>query len=273
MYYIYKDKKLFYQTIGSGQAALFIHGRGCDHLLMKNAFEPIFQDKNYKRYYLDLPGMGKSDHPNGIYSSEAILEVLEGFVRDVILKDNDQFLILAQSYGAYLARGLLAKMSQKVAGMFLLCPGILAMKEDRTLPIYHEKTIDENFLKTLKQEEKEAYLPMAVQVNQETFDRWLSDIKVGLDSFDKRRLKEFIHNYSFTYDVDDIIKKLNYQGPVSFLMGRYDNVVGYQDAFTILDHYKRASFQVVDQAGHYLQFEQVSIFNQSVENWLSSFDF
>lgn len=38
-----------------------LHGYSPDHRLMAGCMEPIFNKKsNYKRVYIDLPGMGKS---------------------------------------------------------------------------------------------------------------------------------------------------------------------------------------------------------------------
>lgn len=49
--------------------------------------------------------------------------------------------------------------------------------------------------------------------------------------------------------------------PTLFLLGRQDASVGYKDAWKILDNYPRATFAVLDKAGHNLQLEQVEVFN------------
>lgn len=51
-----------YETIGQGIPVLIIHGWGISKITMKGAFEPIFEKLGgYKRYYIDLPGMGQSE--------------------------------------------------------------------------------------------------------------------------------------------------------------------------------------------------------------------
>lgn len=53
-------------------------------------------------------------------------------------------------------------------------------------------------------------------------------------------------------------------------MGRQDSYEGYKDAWTILERYPRATFAVIDRAGHNLQIEQPEIFNSLVNEWLTA---
>lgn len=71
---------------------------------------------------------------------------------------------------------------------------------------------------------------------------------------------------AFTFDVDAVQEE--FTKPVLFLLGRQDASVGYQDAWNILNHYPRASFAVLDRAGHNLQLEQVKQFNCLTNEWL-----
>lgn len=75
-------------------------------------------------------------------------------------------------------------------------------------------------------------------------------------------------NYSFSFDVDEIISGLNYDRPSLFMCGKQDDCVGYEDLWELLKSYNRATFAVLDVAGHNLQIEQVSVFNELVSNWL-----
>jgi pimeloyl-ACP methyl ester carboxylesterase len=52
------------------------------------------------------------------------------------------------------------------------------------------------------------------------------------------------------------------------LMGRQDNIVGYRDQWDFIEDYPRASFVVLDKAGHNLQIEQDVLFNALVKEWL-----
>jgi pimeloyl-ACP methyl ester carboxylesterase len=53
-----------------------------------------------------------------------------------------------------------------------------------------------------------------------------------------------------------------------FLTGRFDHWCGYRDAYQILDNYPRATFAVLDRAGHGLTIEQNILFRALVSEWL-----
>ena len=60
-----------------------------DHRLMMKCMESVFQKyEGYKRIYIDLPGMGKSNAPNWINSSDRIVEVLITFIEEIISTEN-----------------------------------------------------------------------------------------------------------------------------------------------------------------------------------------
>ncbi|MCK9907481.1 alpha/beta hydrolase, partial [Frankia sp. Cpl3] len=72
------------------------------------------------------------------------------------------FLVAGQSYGGYLARGIACKKRERVDGMALICPMIIADRDNRDLP---ERTViakDEALLATLSPEEKDGFTSMSV---------------------------------------------------------------------------------------------------------------
>jgi pimeloyl-ACP methyl ester carboxylesterase len=50
--------------------------------------------------------------------------------------------------------------------------------------------------------------------------------------------------------------------------GRQDSAVGYLGAWELLDHYPRATFAVLDRAGHALPHEQPELLRALVSEWL-----
>jgi len=62
MFFNYYNEKAYYEEFGEGEPILIIHGLACNIELMKGCIEPIFKKVNgYKRIYIDLLGMGKSN--------------------------------------------------------------------------------------------------------------------------------------------------------------------------------------------------------------------
>lgn len=69
-----------------------------------------------------------------------------------------------------------------------------------------------------------------------------------------------------SFDCDKLSEK--FCKPTLFLVGRQDSCVGYKDAWNILDNYPRATFAVLDKAGHNLQIEQGEVMSSLVDEWL-----
>lgn len=72
--------------------------------------------------------------------------------------------------------------------------------------------------------------------------------------------------YSFSFDVDNLNDK--FDKPSIILTGRQDDCVGYKDAYKLLENFTRASFVVLDKAGHNLQIEQEDVFNLLISEWI-----
>ncbi|MFO2550773.1 hypothetical protein QTN31_14285, partial [Alicyclobacillus cycloheptanicus] len=68
------------------------------------------------------------------------------------------------------------------------------------------------------------------------------------------------------FDVDSNPDPFAY--PVLIVTGRQDDVVGFQDAWRFVDKYPRATFAVLDMAGHNLQIERSNLFEALVHDWL-----
>ena len=60
-----------------------------------------------------------------------------------------------------------------------------------------------------------------------------------------------------------------YAKPTLIVMGRQDSSVGYRDSWDYLENYPRASFVILDKAGHNLPIEQDRLFNEITREWLA----
>jgi len=110
-----------------------IHGYFVDHRLMAGCMEPVFRNKDgFHRIYVDLPGMGKTKGERWIANSDRMLDVLVEFVEKVIPRDN--FLLAGESYGGYMARGIIHKMADRVDGLLLICPAIINERREAKHP-------------------------------------------------------------------------------------------------------------------------------------------
>lgn len=77
--------------------------------------------------------MGKSNAPDWINSSDRVVEVLIPFIEEII--STEEFLLVGESYGGYLARGILTKLFERVNGLLLVCPVVVAEPEKGSFQI------------------------------------------------------------------------------------------------------------------------------------------
>ena len=260
------DLSVYYEIYDTGIPIVMIHGFGPDHRILKGCMEPIFKSKKgYKRIYFDLPGMGKTKGVNWIHNADEMLDLILKFIQKVI--PEQKFLIIGESYGAYLARGLIEKKGHDIYGAIFICPGIIMDRSKRILPEFHVIIRDSEFLSSLSPQDAKEFEEMHVIQTKAIWERYKDEVDSGLKLADEKFLtKYYEEGYSFTFDHELINQK--FEKPSLFIMGRQDNVVGYHDAYKIIENYPRASFVILDKADHDLQIEQESIFNVLVEEWL-----
>ena len=261
--------KVYYEIRGKGIPILMIHGFMPDHRVLKGCMEPIFQNRpGFKRIYFDLPGMGKTEGKEWIQSSDEIFEVIIKFIKNII--PNEKFLIIGQSYGGYLTRGLLYKYYDEISGICLICPLIKPNLKDRDLPEFTPIIKDPAFIKTLDPQDRVEFEESAIIQSEYVWERFQDEVLSGLKMAGVQFLERiYPKRYELSFDVDKLTKK--FDRPTLFLLGRQDNSVGYRNAWKIIENFPRASYIVLDKAGHLLQIEQKVIFDICVNEWLDRF--
>ena len=264
-----QDVEVYYEIIGDGKPIVMVHGMGVDHRTMKGCMEPIFQgtDDKWQRIYFDLPGMGKTNGTDLITNSDDMVKFILAFIDEVIPKI--PYLIVGESYGGYLVRGVILERPQEATGMLLICPLVVAEDEIRDVSPTKVLVRDNAIEESLSDEEMKFLDLFLVNQTPENVERFRNEMLVGFESGDgafQLKIRSSEEAYSFSFDVDDIPVPFN--KPSLILAGRQDCLVGYRDAWKLLRNYQRSSFVVLDMAGHGLQIEQSVLFNALVKEWL-----
>lgn len=254
---------IYYEEIGVGQPIIMLHGFTPDHRLMKGCMEPIFtQREGWKRIYLDLPGMGKTKDYEHIHNTDDMLEAVVEFIQTVL--PSQSFVIAGESYGGYLTRGIMQKLEDRILGVAFVCPMIVPEKQDRIVPAHTIVATDQPFLATLTKQEVDDFSTHQVVLDAYNWHRYTNEVLVGCQLADEAFLEKILQNYGFSFALKDI----PFQQPSLFLVGKQDSVVGYQDALDLLKFFPRATFSILDRAGHNLQIEQSHLFHVLVSEWL-----
>jgi len=272
MYLKIKDINVYYEEIGNGIPVIMLHGYTPDHRLMSGCMESVFEkmNGNYRRIYFDLPGMGKTKVTDSVRNSDDMLNIVIEFIEETVKEE--KFILVGESYGGYLARGVTLRKREQILGISLICPLIVPDNESRDLP---EKIVldrDEQMLESLNRKEKYMLdLSGSAVYSRKVWEDFRKNILPALEIVDRKFINEFSANgYSFSFDVDDVEKP--YEFPGLFLAGRQDSVVGYRDMWNVLENYPRASFIVLDKAGHNIQSEQNELFEETMKEWFTRID-
>lgn len=261
-----RDIPVYYEEYGTGIPLLMLHGwPGDNRAWIDGMEEPLFRTRTgWHRIYPDLPGFGgKTPSAEWITSNDLMLEFVSEFMQAVA--PNQRFVVAGGSYGAYLAQGLVYRRGSVIDGVYLLVPLVETDSTKRQVPIRQVLVKDAQFLATLTPEENYLLNLFVVQSveNLEAFLTLAAPARVAADHTFLKKLQE---HYTFSFPVNQLITP--FPGPTLILAGRQDSGCGYRDAWEILDNYPRATFAVLDRAGHLLHFEQKGLLRSLTSEWL-----
>ena len=260
-----KNITIHYETFGQGRPILMLHGAPLDHGALLGCMEPIFANRDgWLRIYPDLPGMGRTKGVDWITTEDQMLEVALEFMDRVVPEQS--FTLVGHSYGGYLARGIIYHRRRAVNGLLLLVPWITYDPKQRSVPEKETLIEDPALLAQLDPDEAQGFAFAAVVQNQRNWDRYRSEFLPGILAHDSLFFARFSENSAFSFDVDAPSEP--FVKPTLFLVGRQDHVSGYREQWDVLESYPRATFVVLDRAGHRLQIEQPELFNALVDDWL-----
>jgi pimeloyl-ACP methyl ester carboxylesterase len=257
-----KNATIKYESYGEGHPILIMHGAGPnDHHWMQSDLEPLFEKRRgWHRIYLDQPGHGKTEWPQWITSQDQVLDLLCDFIDQII--PGKPFTLAGLSWGGMLSLGIISRRVEMVEGLFLSVPTVNVEKSKRNLPEHITLVKDHDFVEKLQEDEK--WITNVLVVQNPTFLE-----RLGNEIFEVNRENDK-HNRKF-----DISTPLSYSArqiffskPTLMLTGRQDNVVGYRDAWDLIENFPRATYAVLDRAGHFLSIEQNTLMKALIDEWL-----
>ena len=256
-----RDVPVHYVEHGDGVPVLVLHGTGVDHREMLGALEPVFGElSGYRRIYPDLPGMGHTPAPATLNGADDVLDVLLAFIDSVI--GDARFRLIGHSAGAYYARAIAGRRPDRVAGLALLCP----LGEDvRDVPAGQVLCASADPDETLGPADAGVFRGYFVVQTQATLDRYREYVLPGMGLADEGSLERIGQHWLFRTSPG---AGPPYTGPVLIVAGRQDSTVGYASQWDLLEHYPRATFAVLDRAGHALPHEQPGLIKALIAEWL-----
>jgi pimeloyl-ACP methyl ester carboxylesterase len=262
--------KINLEIVGEGLPVIMLHDFGSDSNQMKGCMEPLFKKRpGWKRIYIDLPGMGKTEAKNWANNTDRINEIVSSLIDTRFM--NSKIVLVGHSYGAYLARAIAQEKGDIVEGVLMIAPLTVPETEKRKLPKYQILEKDSDLIAKLNPEDAKLFQAQVVIQNEKTWQRFKDDILPGIKAANQEYLMNLRgRGFAFSYDLNRI--RMFFQRPSLIITGRQDHIVGYFDALELLDFFPKADFVILDSAGHNLQFEQEAAFNFLVSRWLDKIE-
>ena len=262
-----KDITVHYEMLGEGRPIIMLHGWSADHRHVMSDMEPLFTQRyGWKRFYPDLLGHGRTPGKDWITNQDKILDVVSDFIDNII--PGQRFVLAGVSAGAYLARGIVHRRSALMDGLLLAVP-VIVHDAKRNVPSHLTLLADPALVSELEPDEAEGLFQIAVVQSRKVVDyiraNFTSASETGDQAF-QAKIREHLENYAFSFDVDAISEP--FPAPTLIVTGRQDAMVGYRDAWEILENYPRGTFVVLDRSGHLLNIEQEDLFHALVGEWL-----
>lgn len=257
------------KSIGTDIPIIMLHGFQLDQTSLIAACEPILNDKSFRRIYLDLPGMGLNNNIQGINTADDMINAVIEVIQNTI--GSESFYLVGMSYGGYLARAIAHLLTDKCNGMFLFVPVIYPLYKDRTLPVHEVVYEDTEYTKDLDITTLSRLREMNVAITRRIIERQTIKMDEAVARGNETFLEQYqVNGYRASFDVDENSDTFNKS--VMIVAGKQDSVVGYEDQFKLSQKYKRASYAVIDGAGHGLHLEKEEEFSSSFRMWLSEIE-
>ncbi|MET4587020.1 pimeloyl-ACP methyl ester carboxylesterase [Pseudarthrobacter sp. PvP022] len=250
-----------YAEYGNGTPVLALHGAGVDHREIAGALEPIFRNvPGFRRLYPDLPGMGHTPATEGVTSNDDVLDILHGLIDSTI--GDEPFLVIGQSYGGYLARAIANRRPDQASGLALICP---VGAHTRDVPKHEVLASVVDMPGDLGPDLEAAYRSYFVVQTAATLRRFRESVAPAMPLVDESGLMRIFSHWELR-DPPEASKA--YPHPVLILAGRQDATAGHAGPLELIGHYPRATFAMLDRAGHALVHEQPDLLQAFVAEWL-----
>jgi pimeloyl-ACP methyl ester carboxylesterase len=262
-----RDMTMHYEEAGTGTPLLVLDGWGSNAKAAKMGFEPLFEGRSgWRRIYPDLPGHGASPMPEWVRGPDDVLDVLFEFMDAVA--PGGRFAIAGASWGAYLALGLIHHRPTSIGGVMFDIPAFEFGAADKgPLPVRQIIRSDPDFVDALQPSEQWMQ-GIVVAQSRPVLDelRTIFANVAPLDPAVQQRL------WAKSFSFDATVLSQPFPAPALFVTGRQDHIVGYGKAWSTLDDFPRATFVVLDRAGHLLDVEQIALQHALVSEWLDRVD-
>ena len=255
-----EDTTIYYETYGSGRPIVMLPGIPSDHGVIERFMEPLFAQRDgWLRLYPDLPGTGRTRGSDRLATQDQMLGAILAFIDSVI--PGQHFVLAGLSYGGYLARGVVYHRAASIDGLLLCAPAVTAPPAQAQLPPRTPLVEDPALIARL-----DPGIASLIVVQSPRVVEAVRKVQAEVRLADHHFLTRLEEAGPFSFDVDQL--PTPFDGATLILTARQDHICGYRDAWDLLDNYPRATFAVLDRAGHLVNIEQDAVCHALMREWL-----
>lgn len=247
-----------------GPVLVALHGFGPDHRSLRPMLDPVARERGWQVLYLDLPGMGRSSAAADVRCTDDVFATVRDAVAE--LAPHGPAALVGDSYGGYLARGLVAAVPSRYAGLALISPVWHPEHDRRTVPEHRVLEDEPGAFDDLP--DPAAFSRVAVRRTRAVANRLAAGVVPGLAVADPDALRRIGTSFAGTFPTET----RPFPGPALVVTGRQDSSTGYADGWPLLGAYPRATFAVLDGAGHGVPAEQPELVGSLLGEWLGRVD-
>jgi pimeloyl-ACP methyl ester carboxylesterase len=241
------DIPVYYESFGEGRPIVFLPGWGNANGEGREVHEPVFAaHPGWRRIYVDPPGTGQTPSRPWIKDQDGMLDVLARVIDDVV--GSGPFALAGTSAGGLHSRGIVHRDPTRILGLLLRVPGVIVDRARRTLPVDDPSVWDAGY-RAAHQLKQELYYDVAEAMADLEF---LGGIQGDVARYSLR-----------------VEPRARLEAPTLIVTGRQDTMTGYADAGALLADYPRATYAVLDRAGHDLPVDDQGLYQALVSDWLT----
>ena len=253
------DLKVFLSGRNNSKPIVFIHGFPYDHLMWKDQFEEF--RKNYLCVSYDIRGLGESSAGDGQFTMETFVDDLERIIDELML---EKPVLCGLSMGGYISLRAMERFQNKFSAL-ILCDT--------------KSEADNN-------EGKLKRTAAIKQINSGKFDEFIEAFV--RNCFSKRFVKDNSVNYRKVVDRSKKNSPVGVKGCMLAMLGRTDTtenlnkiilptlvLCGSEDKLSppdvmksMSDKIPKASFVLIQNAGHMTPIEQPEEVNKAIKEFL-----
>jgi len=269
---------LFYFESGKGNPnyLILIHGLGDEADTWRHIIHPLGEE--YHVIALDLPGFGRSDKPDRVYSPQFFIDTIQALMDNLSI---DKAFFIGSSLGGMLAQGFAIDHPDRVLGLILV-DGTLLQKvpmSDMSLRLMRVPLLGEWLYTRLRKNPESAFESLRSVYHdldgmpQKDKDFLYQRVNKRVWS-DGQRFAYFSTLRNLTNWVkksqDGLVEKLStYKLPTLIIRGEFDPLFPEINADALAQAQENTDKVIIHDAGHLPHQETPEAFINAISLWLS----